>query len=107
MLLIFTSGGAKLVSLNEKQRGFPKGLRVLASLKYDYCLLEIKPSLDEVRLKEAEWMHIKSIEVWGCGGAQARETQLRMKEWDAREALRRREVGYYTCLLSTIIAIGR
>lgn len=86
------SGGAKLVSLNEKQRGFPNGLRVMASQKYDYCLFEIKSSLEEARLQEGEWMQIQLVEVWGCGGMQAKETQLRMKEWETREVLRRREV---------------
>lgn len=87
-----TQGGAKLVSLNEKQRGFPNGLRVMASQKYDYCLFEVKSSLAEARLQEGEWMQVQLVEVWGCGGMQAKETQLRMKEWESREVLRRREV---------------
>ena len=85
-------GGAKLLSLNERQRGFPTGLRVMASQRYDYCLLEIKPSLEEIRLGEGEWMHIQSVEVWGCGGKEAQETQQRIKEWETRQVLRRREV---------------
>ena len=88
-------GGAKFLSLNEKQRGFPFGLRVMASHRYDYCLLEIKSSLEEVRHGEGEWMPVQLVEVWGCGGREAQETQQRIKEWEARQVLRRREVLNY------------
>lgn len=64
----------------------------MASQKYDYCLLEVKPSLAEARLTEGDWMQIQLVEVWGCGGMQAKETQLRLKEWEARQVMRRREV---------------
>lgn len=87
------SGGAKLVSLNEKQRGFPYGLRVMASQKYEYCLFEVKSSLEEVRFQDGEWMQVVLVEVWGCGGMQAKEKQLRIKEWEANEVLRRRDVS--------------
>ena len=85
-------GGPKLISLNEKNRGFPNGLRVMASQKYDFCLFEVKSSLEEARLSEGEWMHINFVEVWGCGGMEAREKQLRIKQWEAKEVMRRREV---------------
>lgn len=81
------------MSLNEKQRGFPYGLRVMASQKYDYCLFEVKSSLEEASFQGGEWMQVVLVEVWGCGGVQARETQMRIKEWEAREVLRRREVN--------------
>ncbi len=64
----------------------------MASQRYDYCLLEIKPSLEEIRLGEGEWMQVQLVEVWGCGGREAQETQQRIKEWEARQVLRRREV---------------
>jgi hypothetical protein len=93
-IIVYTlcAGGEKLVSLNEKQRGFPTGLRVMGSQKYDHCVFEVKPSLEEAKLQEGEWMQIQLVEVWGCGGEQAKETQLRIKEWEGKEVLRRREV---------------
>ena len=83
-----------MVSINEKQRGFPTGLRIMASQKYDYCLFEVGSSLADARLREGEWMKVEFMEVWGCGGMQARETQLRIKEWESREVLRRRQVHW-------------
>lgn len=88
----FHAGGAKIVSLNEKQRGFPSGLRVMASQKYDYCLFEVKASLEEARFQEGEWMPVQLVEVWGCGGVEGEDTQRRIKEWEKREVVRRREV---------------
>lgn len=90
--LLVNSGGAKLVSLNEKQRGFPTGLRVMASQRYDYSLLEVKPSLEEARSGEGEWMQVQLVEVWGCGGMDAQQSQRRIKEWEAKQVLRQREV---------------
>lgn len=81
-----------MVSVNEKQRGFPTGLRIMASQRYDYCLFEVRSTLAEARLREGEWMKVEFMEVWGCGGMQARETQLRIKAWESREVLRRRQV---------------
>lgn len=72
-------------------------MRVMSSQKYDYCLFEVKSNLEEARLQEGEWMPIHLIEVWGCGGMQAKETQLRVKEWEARELQRRREVWCVVC----------
>ncbi len=100
MKFIIIIGGAKLVSLNEKQRGFPCGLRVMASEKYDYCLLEIKASLEEARINEGCWMQIHLMEVWGCGGVEAAVTQQRVKEWESKEILRRRKVIW--CVLSVV-----
>lgn len=64
----------------------------MASQRYDYSVFEVKPSLEEARLREDEWMQVQLVEVWGCGGVQARETQRRIKEWDVKAALQRREV---------------
>ena len=88
-------GGAKLVSLNEKQRGFPTGLRVMSSDRHQCCVFELKSSLDEARLHEGDWLKVESVEVWGCGGTQAAEMQQRIKEWEAKEVIRRREVSTY------------
>ena len=86
------SGGAKFLSLNEKQRGFPTGLRVMASHRYDFCLLEVKPSLEEAQVNGGEWMQVVLVEVWGCGGREAQQTQQRIREWESKQVLRRREV---------------
>lgn len=64
----------------------------MASQQHNYCLFEMKSSLEEARLHEGEWMTVQLVEVWGCGGLQAKETQQRIKEWEAREVSRRREV---------------
>lgn len=64
----------------------------MASQQHNYCIFEMKSSLDQARVHEGEWMMVQLVEVWGCGGLQARETQQRLKEWEAKEVLRRREV---------------
>ena len=90
--------GAKLISLNEKQRGFPKGLRVMVSDKHASCMFEVQESLEEARLREGEWMTVVSITVWGCGGVEAMETQHRMKNWAEKEIMRRRQVSHCICM---------
>ena len=92
LISLLTLEGARLVSLNEKQRGFPCGLRVMASEKYKYCLLEVMASLDQARLMEGEWMQVQLIEVWGCGGVEGMESQQKIKELEAKDIQRRREV---------------
>ena len=64
----------------------------MASQKHEYSLFEVKSSLEEARFQEGEWMQVQLVEVWGCGGVQAKDTQRRIKEWERREVLRRREV---------------
>ena len=86
------SAGPKLVSLNEKQRGFPTGLRVMESDKYRDTLLFMDSALDKVKFLDSDLMPIRRLEVWGCGGAEAVESQRRIKEWEKREILRRRQV---------------
>ena len=48
-------------------------------------------------------MGVQRVEVWGCGGLQARETQQRIKEWEAKEVLRRREVRRGVDIVITLI----
>ena len=87
------TAGPKLVSLNEKQRGFPTGLRVTTSDKHDSCLLEVDPSLEKASFRN-EVMLVRKVEVWGCGGVEAMESQQRVKKWEQREILRRRKVSH-------------
>ena len=85
------TAGPKLVSLNEKQRGFPTGLRVTTSDKHDSCILEVDSSLEKASFHNEE-MLVRKVEVWGCGGVEAMESQQRVKKWEEREILRRRKV---------------
>lgn len=98
-LIIIGAGGAKLVSFNEKQRGFPNGLRVMSSQQHQYCLFEMKSSFEKARVHGGEWMKVQLVEVWGCGGQEAKQTQQRIKEWEAKEVIRRREVNLLAFLL--------
>ena len=38
------------------------------------------------------------LQVWGCGGVEAAESQKRLREWEMKEAIRRREACLYTLL---------
>ena len=100
-------GGAKVISLNEKQRGFPVGLRVMTSDRYDDCLLEVEPSLEVARFRGGDGMSVRRVEVWGCGGVEAAESQRRVKVWEKQEILRRRKVreerNHHTILTYIII----
>lgn len=87
------AAGAKLVSLNEKQRGFPTGLRVMESDKYKEELLHMDSSLERAKFMTSDPMPVQRLEVWGCGGAEAAESQRRVKEWERREIMRRRLVS--------------
>ncbi len=71
------------MSLNEKQRGFPSGLRVLGN--GGTPLLTVDPSLNTVTFLGEEGMSVECVEVWGCGGVEAVESQRRMKEWEKRQ----------------------
>ena len=90
------TAGPKLISLNERQRGFPTGLRVMASDKHDSCLLEVDSSLEKARFRGGAEMVVRQVEVWGCGGVEAMESQRRVKKWEEGEILRRRKVGLVT-----------
>ena len=102
-LLFFISlafaAGPKLVSLNEKQRGFPTGLRVMESDKYKDILFSVDSSLDKAKFLDSDLMVVRKMEVWGCGGAEAAESQRRVKEWEKKEILRRRMVRLNSVLL--------
>ena len=94
---ILITAGPKLVSLNEKQRGFPTGLCVMESDKYQDTLLYVDSSLEKAKFLNSDLMAIQRMDVWGCGGAEAAESQRRVKEWEKKEILRRRLVGYFLC----------
>lgn len=64
----------------------------MSSDKHDLCVFEVDPSLEQARLREGDWMRVSCISVWGCGGVEAMETQHRVKEWEAKEIMRRRQV---------------
>ena len=96
------SEGANLFSLNEKQRGFPKGFRVMLSEKHDFCLFEMDTSLEKARVSGGDWMPVSSISVWGCGGVEAMETQHRVKMWEAKEIIRRKQVSIVDVCLSHV-----
>ena len=83
-----------MVSLNEKQRGFPTGLHVMESDKYRDTLLYVDSSLEKAKFLDSDLMPVRRMDVWGCGGAEAAESQRRVKEWEKREILRRRLVGH-------------
>jgi hypothetical protein len=84
--------GAKLISLNEKQRGFPTGLRVMTDTNYKDCVLMVDSSLEKVTYKNGLPLDLKEIEVWGCGGQEAAESQRRLREWENKEVLRRQKI---------------
>ena len=65
------------------------------------CLLEVDSALETARYDGQE-MKVGRVEVWGCGGEQAAESQKRMKEWEKKEILRRRKV----CSLCTYRIAG-
>ena len=83
-------GGPKLISLNEKQRGFPTGLRVMKSETSE--LLKVEPSFDSVTFLSGRMLSVDCVEVLGCGGVEGAESQRRLKEWEKRQILRRRKV---------------
>lgn len=88
MLLLL--GGPKLVSLNERQRGFPTGLRVMESESSE--LLNVASTFDTVSFLNGKILSVDCLKVWGCGGAEGAESQRRVKEWEKRQILRRRKV---------------
>lgn len=95
--------GAHLLSLNDKQRGFPKGLRVRTSEKNNSWIFEVQESLDRARIGEGDWMGVVDISVWGCGGSEALEAQQKMKTWAQNEIIRRRQVSQLSCIVCTHI----
>lgn len=87
------SAGPKKISLNEKKRGFPTGLRVMSSSESTAtCLLEVDSALDTACFRGVTMTMVK-VEVWGCGGEKAAERQQKMKEWEKQLILKRRKVS--------------
>ncbi|XP_011410302.1 PREDICTED: restriction of telomere capping protein 5-like [Amphimedon queenslandica] len=84
--------GAKLVSLNEKQRGFPTGIRFMSDTSYKEPLLVIDSSLNTATYKGNITLDIQKVEVWGCGGKEAAESQRRLREWEKKERQRRQKI---------------
>ena len=87
----FSSAGPKRISLNEKKRRFPTGLRVMSSETNGTCLLEVDSALETARYHGVA-MAIADVQVWGRGGDKAAERQQKMKEWEKQLILRRRKV---------------
>lgn len=85
--------GAKLISLNEKQRGFPVGLRFMKDTSYKSNFLLIEPDFENAFRNEDIPFRVTRVEVWGCGGQEAAESQQRLKEWEKKEVLRRRKIN--------------
>ena len=56
------------------------------------CLLEVDSSLESAHYLGGGDMVVVRVEVWGCGGEMAAESQKRMKEWEKKEIMRRRNV---------------
>lgn len=83
--------GPKRISLNEKKRGFPTGLRVMSSEINGTCILDVDSSLETARCHGIS-MAIVRIEVWGCGGEEAAESQQKMKNWEKQLILRRQNI---------------
>lgn len=55
--------GAKLVSLNEKQRGFPTGVRFMKDTTYKECILVIDPTLNTATYNGSIPLDIQHVEV--------------------------------------------
>lgn len=55
--------GAKLMSLNEKQRGFPTGLRVMADTNYKDCVLLVDSSFEKATYNGNVPLEIQEVEV--------------------------------------------
>ena len=55
-----------LISLNEKSRGFPTGLRVMENTQYKRCILKLESSLDTALLNDSIPLSVVKIEVCVC-----------------------------------------
>ena len=65
----------------------------MESDKYKDILLCVDSSLENAKFLDSDLMRVMKLEVWGCGGAEAAESQRRVKEWEKREIMRRRLVS--------------
>ena len=69
----------------------------MSSEKGGTCLLEVDSDLETAR-HDGIAMTIVRVEVWGCGGEKAAESQQKMKEWEKKLILKRRMVSIELCL---------
>uniref|UniRef100_A0A1B6FL81 TLDc domain-containing protein n=1 Tax=Cuerna arida TaxID=1464854 RepID=A0A1B6FL81_9HEMI len=81
--------GPKLLYLNMKIRGYPKGIR--AGLDPRKPSLDINDSFTVMTYKGIPYQ-LQTVEVWGCGTPQSREMQLDIKKWEVKQAERQRVV---------------
>ncbi|XP_041971571.1 uncharacterized protein LOC121727672 isoform X2 [Aricia agestis] len=79
----------KMLYLNSAIRGYPKGLRAGSDPRKP--LLSVAEGFDTFDFKGVPYS-LRAIEVWGCGDAALRETQLEIKKWQVKEAERQRQV---------------
>ena len=63
--------------------------------EYREELLHVDSSLEKAKFMTSDPMPVQWMEVWGCGGAEAAESQRRVKEWEKKEIMRRRLVCLY------------
>ena len=64
----------------------------MESDKYRETVLYVEPTLEKVKFMDGDFMSVRRVEVWGCGGVEAAESQRRVKEWEKKEIMRRRLV---------------
>ena len=57
------SDGAKKLSLNEKERGFPLGLRMMSEAGAGNCIFHIPSSFDSVRIRDGQSKVLTGVEV--------------------------------------------
>ena len=60
----YFSDGAKKLSLNEKERGFPMGLRVMSEPDgAGSCILHIPSSFDSLQIRDGQSKVLTGVEV--------------------------------------------
>ena len=64
----------------------------MESDKYREELFHVDSALEQAKFMTSDPMPVRRMEVWGCGGAEAAESQQRVKEWEKKEIMRRRLV---------------
>lgn len=81
--------GAKMMYLNTSIRGYPKGLH--AGLDPRKPIIEVDDGFTIVKYHAIPYPLV-SVQVWGCGTQQSRETQLDVKKWEVKQAEKQRKV---------------
>ncbi|XP_065890266.1 uncharacterized protein [Dysidea avara] len=85
--------GAKRVSLNEKERGFPQGLRVMSEPDgHGSPILHVPSTFDSLQIRDGQSYTLAAVEVWGCGGMEVAALQQKQKAWEKKEIARRIKV---------------